>query len=179
MQLGKFFVLAATVLGMFVLATGSLLVGQGTSSSATSQTLLNLTGQNLHDGGDRTFMIPVVTRPSAQITITLQSSGVLDIAIFDANGPLTTSGTGQATYTLTIIPTHDTIASIRLTNNGVSPVAFTLNAVETYNTLTPQQSQADANAGYLGLAAGVGLLMLGLAVFMQKSEQLKVAEPAK
>lgn len=179
MQLGKFFVLAATVLGMVVIAAGSLLVGQGTSSNMTSQTLLNLTGQNLRDGGDRTFMIPVVSRPSNQITIILQSSGPLDIAVFDANGPLTASGTGLATYTLTIIPTHDAIASISLANNGVSPVTFTLYAAETYNTLTPQQSQAAANAGYLGLAAGVGLLMLGLAVLMQRNEPAKAVEPVK
>ncbi len=174
MELGKLFGVAAIVLGIITLGAGSVLVNQGTASSATSQALLTLSGQNLGDGGHRTLFIPIITRPSAQVLITLQSSGPVDVSVFDANGPLTTSGTAQATYTRTITPTYDTVATIDVVNSGAGPVTYTLSATETYSALSPQASQADVYGGYLGLAAGVGLLLLGFAVLMQKHDQLKV-----
>lgn len=184
MELERFFGLAALVLGTLALAVGSLLASQGTltyyqpSSSAVTQTLLNLTGQNLRDGGERTFQIPVVTRPSAQISVTLQSSGPVDISVFDANGPLTSSATGQTAYTRIIIPSYDTVASIAVANSGLSPVTYTLVATESYTALAPQSSQVYTYAGYIGLATGVGLLLLGLAVLIRRS-QLNVAGSTK
>src|SRR5712692_4501953 len=102
MELGKLFGLAAIVLGIITLAAGSLLVNQGTTNSTTSQPLLTLSGQNLGDGGHRNLFIPIITRPSAKVIITLQSSGPVDVSVFDANGPLTPSVTAQTSYTGTI-----------------------------------------------------------------------------
>lgn len=173
MELGKLFGLAAIVLGIITLAAGSLLVNQGTTSSMTSQALLTLSGQNLGDGGHRTLFIPIITRPSAQIIITLQSSGPVDVSVSNPNGPLTTPGTAQTSYTRTITATYDTIATIDIENSGVNPVTYTLSATENYSVISPQASQADMYGGYLGLAAGVGLLLLGFAVLMDKHDQLK------
>ncbi len=174
MELGKLFGLAAIVLGIITLAAGSLLVNQGTAISSTIQPLLTLSGQNLGDGGHRTLFIPIITRPSAQVTITLQSSGPVDVSVFDANGPLTTSGTAQTTYIRTVAPTYDTVATIDIVNNGPSPVTYTLSVTENYSAISPQERQADTYGGYLGLAVGVGIILLGFAVLIQKQDQLKV-----
>ena len=173
MELGKLFGLAAIVLGIITLAAGSVLVNQGTASSATTQALLTLSGQNLRDGTDRTLFVPIITRPSAQVTIALQSSGPVDVSVSDANGPLTTSGTSQTTYIRTFTATYDTVATIAIANNGASPVTYTLSVTETYSAISPQEARADEYGGYLGLAAGVSLVLLGFAVFMQKHDQLK------
>lgn len=175
MRLERFLGIAGLVLGIVAIAIGSSLTTQGTLSffqpTSASQSLLSLNGQNLHDGGDRTFLVPLVARPSASLTIRLQSSGPVDLAVFNNNGPLATTMTGQSNYTLTLAPTYDTIASIQITNNGVSPVTFNLSVTESYTNLTPQTSQVYQNAGYLGLATGVGLLVLGLALILEKEKQ--------
>ncbi len=148
-------------------------MNQGTAKSTTSQTLLTLSGQNLGDREHRTVFIPIITRPSAQVAVTLQSSGPVDVSVSDANGPLATSGTAQTTYIRTITPAYDTVATIDIANNGVSPVTYTLSVTETYSAISPQEAQADTYGGYLGLAAGVGLVLLGFAVLLQKHDQLK------
>lgn len=166
MSLEKSLGLAGVILGIAAIAFGALLTTQASSSSPATQTLLNLTGQNLSDGSDTTFSVPLVFRTNAIVTISLQSSGPVGLSVSDANGPLA-AGVGQTSYTRTLTLSHDTIARITVSNPGLSPVTFTLSAVENY---TP----VDLYAGYLGLAAGVGLLLLGLA-FLQRRSQLGVA----
>lgn len=180
MQLEKGLSLAAILLGVVVLSVGSILATLGTltyytpSSTPASEVLLNLTGQNLGDGGHRTFFFPVIVRPSARITITVQSAGSVDISVYDANGPLLPAATGQTTYAAILTPSYDTVASIMVANNSPSPTTFTVNATETYTTLTPQTSQIAPDAGYVGLAAGAGLLLIGVALLLHKGGATKV-----
>lgn len=79
----------------------------------------------------------------------------------DSGNVLLAAGTGQLSYTPKITPSYDTIAQITISNTGTSTVSVTINAVETYTALN----------GYLGVAAGVGLVLAGFALFLVKEEQ--------
>ena len=154
LKLGKILGLATIVLGLVVLTFGALL------TTPTSQTLLNLQGVNVPADGDRTFLIPLVVRPSAQVSLTISSSGAVDYSIVDSGNVLIIAGTGQISYTPKLTPSYDTIAHITIANTGTSPVTVTINASESYTPLD----------GYLGIAAGVGILLSGFAIFLLKEE---------
>ncbi len=155
MKLGKFLGLATTILGLVVLAFGALL------TAPTSQTLLSLQGVAVPADGDRTFLIPLVVRPSAQVSLTISSSGAVAFSMVDSGNVLLAAGAGQLSYAQKITPSYDTIAQITLSNTGTISVTVTINALETYTALD----------GYLGIAAGVGLLLSGLAILLLKEER--------
>ena len=155
LKLGKLLGIATTILGLVVLVFGAFL------TTPTSQTLLSLQGVAVPPDGERTFLIPLVVRPSAQVSITVSSSGTVDFSIVDSGNVLLGAGTGQLSYAQKITPSYDTIAQIRVSNTGTSSVTVTINALETYTALN----------GYLGMAAGVGLILSGLAIFLLKEER--------
>ena len=155
MRLGHLLGLATVILGLIVLAYGALL------TTPTSQTLLSLQGVALPADGDRTFLIPLVVRPSAQVIVTLSSSGPVALSMVDSGNVLLAAGTGQISYNQKITPSYDTIAQITISNTGTSSVTLTINASETYTALN----------GYLGMAAGVGLLLSGFAILLLKEER--------
>ncbi len=155
LKLGKFLALATTVLGLVVLAFGALL------TTPTSQTLLSLQGVVVPSDGDRTFLIPLVVRPSAQVSVTISSSGVVAFSMVDSGNVLLAAGAGQLSYAQKMTPSYDTIAQITISNTGTSAVTLTINALETYTAVN----------GYLGIAAGVGLLLSGIAILLLKEER--------